>query len=108
MKFYRYLFVSETMDTKKEKILQKLQNHEYPIGIYLLVLPDKGPDQLEFFSSAMLRQRCIKEDDLFVVGLARGYDDAVELVEQIVKQVYKETGGTDIPSYIEKKEAQES
>ena len=39
-----------------------------------------------------------------VVGITKGYDEAVELVEQIVQEVYDQTGTCDIRSYILEKE----
>ena len=33
-------------------------------------------------------------------GITKGYEEAVELVEQIVQEVYEQTGGCDIRSYI--------
>ncbi len=35
-----------------------------------------------------------------MVGIVKGYEEAVELVEQIVQEVYEQTGGCDIRSYI--------
>ena len=45
--------------------------------------------------------------DLFVVGFAKGYDTAIELVEEITRTVYNETRGADIRSYILEKEREE-
>ncbi len=39
-----------------------------------------------------------------MVGIVKGYEDALELVEEIVKVVYNETKGADIRSYILRKE----
>ena len=39
-----------------------------------------------------------------MVGITKGYEEAVELVEQIVQEVYEQTGGCDIRSYILEKE----
>ena len=55
----------------------------------------------------LLLQPDYPHEDFFVVGIAKGYEDAVELVEQIVQEVYNETKGADIRSYILKKEQEE-
>ena len=44
------------------------------------------------------------EEDIFVVGLASGYEDAVYLVEEIIREVYEKTGDVDIRSYIRDQE----
>lgn len=47
------------------------------------------------------------DDDIFVVGIAGGYDDALYLVEEIAKEVYEKTGDLDIRSYIRERERKE-
>mgnify|MGYP000253900765 FL=1 len=66
-----------------------------------------GENQLEFYSTLMFRQGSVIDDDIFAVGLASGYDDALYLVEEIAKEVYEKTGDLDIRSYIRKQEREE-
>ena len=42
----------------------------------------------------------MSKEDLFVVGIASGYDEALKLVKQITEEVYEETGRTDIRNYL--------
>ena len=55
----------------------------------------------------MFRQGSVIDDDIFVVGIAGGYDDALYLVEEIAKEVYEKTGDLDIRSYIRERERKE-
>ena len=64
-------------------------------------------NHLEIYNSVLLLQPDYPHEDFFVVGIEKGYEDAVELVEQIVQEVYNETKGADIRSYILKKEQEE-
>ena len=104
MKFYRNLYVSESLEKKKDKIIQKMKKGKYPLTIYILALIEEGENQLEFYSSALLRQKMVSDEGIFVVGIAAGYDDAVYLVEDIAKEVYERTGSLDIRSYIQEQE----
>lgn len=106
MKIYKNLYVSESLKEKKEKIINKLCSGKYPLTVYLLALIEEGENQMEFFSASMLWQKMVAEDDLFVVGIASGYDDAVYLVKDIAEEVYEETGGLDIRAYIREREEQ--
>ena len=67
----------------------------------------EGENQLEFYSTLMFRQGSVIDDDIFVVGIAGGYDDALYLVEEIAKEVYEKTGDLDIRSYIREREREE-
>ena len=68
----------------------------------------EGENQLEFYSTLMFRQGSVIDDDIFAVGLASGYDDALYLVEEIAKEVYEKTGDLDIRSYIREQEREEA
>lgn len=44
------------------------------------------------------------KDDFFVVGIVRGYEAALELVEEIAGKVYEQTGAADIRTYLLERE----
>ena len=92
MRFYKNLYVSESMTKKKEKVIAKLNKKRYPLNTYVIALIEEGENQLEFYSTLMFRQGSVIDDDIFVVGIAGGYDDALYLVEEIAKEVYEKTG----------------
>lgn len=105
MRFYEYLYVSESIEKKAEKIKTKLQKGKLPFNVYLIVLIEEGENQLEFYSTALLYQQIFKKEDLFVVGIAESQIDAIYLVDEIAREVYENTGDLDIRSYILKEQA---
>lgn len=92
MRFHKNLYVSESMTKKKEKVIAKLNKKKYPLNTYVIALIEEGENQLEFYSTLMFRQGSVIDDDIFVVGIAGGYDDALYLVEEIAKEVYEKQG----------------
>lgn len=101
MKFYDHLYVSSGLsEEKKDKLIQKMLDGKYPLTAQILVLIEEGENQLEFFSTALLYQHIIRTEQLFVVGIAESYMDAIYMVEDITKEVYQKTGTVDIRSYI--------
>ncbi len=95
-------------DKKKKKVIAKLNKKKYPLNTYVIALIEEGENQLEFYSTLMFRQGSVIDDDIFVVGIAGGYDDALYLVEEIAKEVYEKTGDLDIRSYIREREREEA
>ena len=49
-------------------------------------------------------QEAISKNELFLVGIASGYTESLELVEKITQEVYDETSGVDIRNYILQKQ----
>ncbi len=83
MKYYKHLYIGESLRKKKKKVLARLEKRKFMPGIYLKGYPER---------------------DYFVVGIAKGFDESAEILEEIAKSVYNETRGADIRSYILNKE----
>lgn len=104
MKFYKNLYVSESLEKKRDKIINKLIYGKYPLTVYVIVLLEEGENQMEFYSASMFKQKIVSADNIFVVGIASGYDEAIYLVQRIAEEVYEKTGGLDMRSYIREQE----
>ena len=104
MHFYKYLYVPEELERKKKKIIRKLNANKLQYDLYLVTLPNTESNQLEIYNSMEFKQPFYPDMELFVIGFAKGYDGALDLVEEITKNVYNETKGADIRSYILEKE----
>ena len=100
MKYYYNLYASDSIREKKLHILSRIEKNEFVLGKFLVVLTQNEKNHLEFFDSALVTQKMVEKDKLFVIGLADGYGGAVKIVESIVNEVLQATGGTDIRNYL--------
>lgn len=106
MRYYKHLYLAEGI-RKKEKVIRKLEKNQLQMNIHIITLSQNEEDQLEIYNSMILLQPEFPHDDFFVVGIAKGYEDAVEMVEEIAQEVYNKTKGADIRSYILEREQEE-
>lgn len=104
MRYYRYLYIGEGLEKKKDKVIRKLENRKLQKDIHVVVLAGGDNNQLEIYQASLFLQPAFPYEEFFVVGIVKGYEDAIELVEQITQEVYNETKGADIRSYILKRE----
>jgi len=104
MRYYKNLYVSESAADEKEEIVRRLNQNKIMWNTYIIALAKGGQNHLEFFDSVLLQQDIIAAQDLFIVGIAAGYDEALVLIEKITQEVYDSTKGADIRSYILKQE----
>ena len=86
--------------------MDKLERKETQLNKYLVVLSKNSNNQLEIFDSILLIQKIYEMDNLFVVGIADGYDGALEMIEKLTQEVYDITRGTDIRNYFLEKQRQ--
>ena len=104
MKVYYKLYLDEHTQRKKEEILERLAQNKWQIEVYLITLSKSEKNHLDIYDSALWLQKAIVKDEQFLVGIASGYNEALELVEMITKEVYDKTKGTDIKGYLIKQQ----
>lgn len=104
MKFYKYLYVQEELEKKKEKIIRKLKQKKILFHFHVVTISSNPENQLDIYNSKYLFQPGFPAEDLFVVAIVKSHEDAVEFVENLLKDVYNETKRTDMRSYILGKE----
>ena len=104
MKYYYALYTDEHTKDKQEIIKKKIETDQWQLEVYLIALTKNDINHLEIFNSVLLIQKAMSKDDLFVVGIASGYTESLELVEKITQEVYDETSEVDIRNYILQKQ----
>ena len=104
VKFYCDLYISESWKNKKEKLVEKLQKNKLQPLVYVIALAQGEQNQLEIFSSLLLKQHVFDDSSLFVVGITSGYEEALDVIESISEEVYKKTDGLDIRRFILKRQ----
>ena len=107
MKYYKYLYLDENLEKKKDKVIEKLEKNKFQMNIYLILLSGTGTYNLEIMNSALLLQPDYPKEELTVAGIAKSYEDALELVEKIVQEVYDKTNDALIREYLLKKERED-
>lgn len=103
MKWYKDLYIGESITGKSEKIKWKIRHGAGLIEIYIVSLAGCSNDLLDIIPSWELMQKSYPVTDLFIVGLAKGWEEAVEVAAGIVMETFENTGGFDVSSYIDLK-----
>lgn len=100
MKYYYNLYLDDYVASNKKEIIEKLENNEWQLEVYLIVLSTHIGNQLEIYNSSLLLQKSFRKEELLIVGITKGYNESLEVVEKIMQEVYDNTKGTDMKSYI--------
>lgn len=100
MTFVKELYVGEAADKKLHKIVRKFREGKIQTGVYVLTLAANGTDLLDIIPSFMLSAERYK--DIYVLGIALTKQEAMEVGEQIIMDVYGKTGGFDLRTYFGK------
>lgn len=83
------------------KIKKKLNNGKLVPGIYLLTLSENRKNLMEVIPAAMLVQKSFYGICPKIIGMAKGKDEALEMVRSLVDEMYTKTGSFATAEYIE-------
>jgi hypothetical protein len=104
MKWLRGLYLGEKAEAAKYKVFGRIRKNRFQLNTYLIALSDNPSNLLELFSANVLNQPYFKKKkntkDLYIVGIAIGYKEGLEVIRQIIDEVYQNTGGFDIRGYL--------
>lgn len=106
MRWYRDLYLGESVKGKAARIRWKVEHNAGQLGIYLLTLPSNERNLLDIIPAANLLQKGYPKRDLFVIGIEKGYEEAAYMAAAIVTEVYGKTGGFDVAGFIRARDAE--
>lgn len=100
MIWYKHLYVDEDIVHKQKKIKWKICHNAGQLDMYVISLPDVESNLLEIISTVELMQKHYPKGELFVVGLAKGYEKAQRLAAGIVTDIFNKTGKFNVKEYL--------
>ena len=103
MNIYRNLYVGESIKGKEKSILRKIKYRRPQLQAYVIVLSQKGGEQLEIYHAAMLLQPLYFEKDPWIVGIAASEWEAYELVRKIAEEVHEATKTLEMKKNIQER-----
>ena len=75
-----------------EKIKKKLNSGKPVLGIYLLTLAENPVNLMDIIPAAMLIQKSFYGICPKIIGMAKGKEEALEMVRSLIDEMYRETG----------------
>lgn len=99
LKWLKDYFVGESIQDP-DHIREKLDQGKLVPGIFLITLSHNPHNILEILPAVMLFQKSLYRICPEIVGMARGEDEALELIRSIVETVYKDTGDVLVEEYL--------
>ena len=100
MKWYRNLYVGESIAGKSEKVKRKILRGALQVQIYVITLPSNQQNLLDIIPVREIQQKYYPKKDLYVIGLAKGREEAEQVAADLLSEVYFKTGGFDLITYL--------
>lgn len=98
--WYNHLYIGDNARKKAEKYMKNIEKGKPAAHVYLITLAANGVDQLDIISSYYLLQNTVYGRCPMIVGIAKGYDEALELLLCMLKDTLELTGTANIKEYL--------
>lgn len=99
MRWYDALWIGPKAARHRCRIVSCIKEHKPMAGAYFITLAENTSEMLDIVPLGMLANASYPADQLYILGIAVGKDEAFELVEKMVDYIYRETGALDIRGY---------
>ena len=98
MRFLKEMYVGEGIKNK-QKVMWKLKHGAGMLDVYVISLSN-GNEQLDCMNCSYFKQKAIRDSVGVIVGLAKGYTEAQELIVTMVEDSLRETGSAEVKKYL--------
>ncbi len=101
MKWYAHLYTGEQARKSAKRLIRRINTGKPTRDIYVLTYPTNEHNVLDIVPTAVLLQKVARQNCPEIIGLARGRDEAYELVQQIIMETYSKNGNFHVQEYLE-------
>lgn len=99
--YHSGIYLGDSIRGKKlDKLKKKLENKPLFSGLFLITLSRNASDQLEIYAAKQLAQSYYRKNPPYVIGITGTYEEAVKIVEQIVRECLEARGDCALKEYL--------
>jgi len=99
MVWYQELYASKNIARKKKKIKKRISQGKSQHDIYVLTLASNPKNLVDIIPSKNFLNKWYPKEDLFILGVAKGYEEARDLAFEIILEIYGKTGAFQVRDY---------
>lgn len=100
MFWYRHLYVGRKAKRHRGSIIRSIREKTYRPGVYVITPPSNGNNILDIYPGFMLLMGEYREKEFHILGIAQGYEEALELAGTIITDMYRMTGGFRLDEFL--------
>ncbi len=95
------LYVGEKAKKKRYRIIQGIRKSKPKSDIYVITPASNGNNILDIYPTAELFAPFFSKEEVFILGIAADYWEALEVAGRMVHDMYRITGGFDLSTFLD-------
>ncbi|MBE5939921.1 MAG: hypothetical protein E7266_05935 [Lachnospiraceae bacterium] len=101
VKVSKKLYIGENAHKDHRKIIKNVKKSKLQFNVFLIIMSDDENGLVEIYPSYIFLHPHFKKTEISIVGISKGYNEAVELVKVMTEECYNECGNVNLKSYFE-------
>ncbi|MEG1458748.1 MAG: hypothetical protein RSB37_09950 [Acetivibrio sp.] len=93
------LYLDESIRKNPEKWKQKVEGGKLPLNVYCICLASNEHNLFDILNGNELFFRYYRTRDLYIAGLAKTQEDALDLLQDMIEDMYQKTGDIKVNEY---------
>jgi hypothetical protein len=96
MKWYDQLYVGDSIASKVNRIKWKINHNAGTVSIYVVTLASNPDNLLDIIPARELMQKGYPKKDLMIIGIAKGYEEALLVTQRVIEDTYRKTNDVNV------------
>ncbi len=93
------LYIGDKLKKKKSKAITSINDRRVTFGVYCIAFSSQPTNLFDIMDANELLFPHYRKSNIRIVGLANGKEEAINLVHDMLMEVYHNTGSFDVREY---------
>lgn len=93
------LYIGDKMKKKKDNAIASINHREATFGVYCIAFASNQSNLFDILEANQLLFPHYLHSEVRIVGLAKGRQEALDLVQDMLMEVYHKTGDFNVRAY---------
>lgn len=99
IKWSNQLYFDDSIKKKPDKWKKRVEDGKLSHSLFCICLASNEKNLFDIMNSNELFFRHYKKNDLYIAGLAKTREDAIDLLQDMLEDIYRETGDIKVREY---------
>lgn len=100
--WYSRLYTGKKARKRRRSIIRGIRNGRFQVSAYVITPPSDGHNILDIYPASMLMHPLMADREIRILGIAYGYQEALEVAGAVVQDMYRATGGFCLNEFLER------
>jgi hypothetical protein len=100
IRWYKKLYTDTLAGKRQKKIIKTINEGKLSVGVYVIALASNSQNLFDIINANELLFPHFKRMDHYVVGIAYSRENAIYVLQEMIEEIYQNTGGLDVRGYL--------